>query len=109
MSEATITGGAEWRSVGLVESTRFFTIGPLRNRIRLSIKWTELCDVLTKVVRTGDHTQLKDALAACSAAHESGQLALLIANFGHANLPTGHGHPHADPRNGAAIQLRQSP
>ena len=34
--------------------------------------------------------KLKEALDACSAAHGSGQLGMLIANFGHANLHYGN-------------------
>ena len=34
--------------------------------------------------------KLKEALDACSAAHEAGQLGALIANYGHANLHYGN-------------------
>lgn len=34
--------------------------------------------------------KLKDALAACSAAHGTGHLGMLIQNFGHANLHYGN-------------------
>jgi hypothetical protein len=34
--------------------------------------------------------KLKEALDACSAAHEAGQLGPLIANFGHVNLHYGN-------------------
>ena len=34
--------------------------------------------------------KLKEALDACSAAHEAGQLGPLIANYGHANLHYGN-------------------
>jgi uncharacterized damage-inducible protein DinB len=54
-----------------------------------NVQWSD-ANATGKVDKASIAPKLKEALDACAAAHETGQLAPLIANFGHVNLHYGN-------------------
>ena len=54
-----------------------------------NVQWSD-ANATGKVDKAAIAPKLKEALDACAAAHETGQLAPLIANFGHVNLHYGN-------------------
>lgn len=54
-----------------------------------NVQWSD-ANAKGKVDKASIAPKLKEALGACTAAHEDGQLAPLIANYGHVNLHYGN-------------------